>query len=120
MARDDTPPRLRVTWYGRTVTGKVRQNNEDTLWAAPLGAVDSVAGDSDGLADSTYPGILLAVADGMGGALAGGCTVGTGLAGLPTLGLAAFLALAAIAAGALATDRALRNSPRQPQAIPAE
>jgi hypothetical protein len=44
---------------------------------------------------------------GFGGVLAGGCTVGAGLAGLPTLGTAAALALAAIAAGGWATDRAL-------------
>jgi uncharacterized membrane protein YedE/YeeE len=38
---------------------------------------------------------------GLGGVLAGGCTVGAGLSGLPTLGLAAILALAAIIAGGL-------------------
>jgi uncharacterized membrane protein YedE/YeeE len=42
---------------------------------------------------------------GLGGVLAGGCTVGAGLAGVPTMSLAALLALAAIAAGALLTDR---------------
>lgn len=36
---------------------------------------------------------------GMGGVLAGGCTVGAGLAGVSSLSLAAFLALAAIVAG---------------------
>lgn len=44
---------------------------------------------------------------GIGGVLAGGCTVGAGLAGVPTLSVAALLALAAIAAGALITNRVL-------------
>ena len=38
---------------------------------------------------------------GVGGVLAGGCTIGAGLAGIPTLSIAAILALAAIAAGGL-------------------
>ena len=42
---------------------------------------------------------------GVGGVLAGGCTVGAGLAGLPTLSIAAGLALASIAAGGLAAAR---------------
>ncbi len=49
---------------------------------------------------------------GVGGVLAGGCTVGAGLAGVPTLSLAALLALASIAGGALAMDRALNDRPR--------
>ena len=44
---------------------------------------------------------------GMGGVLAGGCTVGAGLAGIPTLSLAALLALASIATGALVVERLL-------------
>ena len=48
-----------------------------------------------------------AVLMGFGGVLAGGCTVGAGLSGVPTLGLSSLLALAAIAAGGIATDRAL-------------
>ncbi|NVO23520.1 YeeE/YedE family protein [Donghicola mangrovi] len=36
---------------------------------------------------------------GFGGVLAGGCTIGAGLAGVPTLGLSAILALLSIAAG---------------------
>lgn len=47
---------------------------------------------------------------GMGGVLAGGCTLGAGLAGIPTLGLSAFLALGAIALGARAAEVAL-NAP---------
>jgi uncharacterized membrane protein YedE/YeeE len=48
---------------------------------------------------------------GLGGVLAGGCTVGAGLSGVATLSAAAVLALAAIAAGALVTDRILSASP---------
>jgi uncharacterized protein len=60
---------------------------------------------------------LGAVLMGTGGVLAGGCTVGAGLAGIPTLSLAALLALAAIAAGALLTDRVVdRTRTRRPLA----
>ena len=55
---------------------------------------------------------------GVGGVLAGGCTVGAGLSGIPTLGLAAILALLAIAAGALVTN--LVVSGRALAAVPAE
>ncbi|TCO70328.1 YeeE/YedE family protein [Rhodovulum euryhalinum] len=55
---------------------------------------------------------------GVGGVLAGGCTVGAGLAGIPTLGLPALLALAAIAAGARAMDAALSALPRAGSAGP--
>jgi uncharacterized membrane protein YedE/YeeE len=47
---------------------------------------------------------------GVGGVLAGGCTLGAGLSGVATLGTSAVLALAAIAGGALATDAALGRS----------
>ena len=47
---------------------------------------------------------------GVGGVLAGGCTVGAGLAGVPTLGVAAILALVAIIAGAKIADAALSRS----------
>lgn len=52
-----------------------------------------------------------AVLMGVGGVLAGGCTVGAGLAGVPTLSVSAILALAAIFAGARAADRMLSASP---------
>ncbi len=62
-----------------------------------------------------------AVLMGVGGVLAGGCTVGAGLSGVPTLSIAALLALAAIAAGALLTDRALRaKTSGASAAVPAE
>ena len=70
-----------------------------------------------------------AVLMGVGGVLAGGCTVGAGLSGVPTLGLSAMLAVAAIAVGGLAADRLLRVSGRNgvsaapsttQQALPAE
>lgn len=54
---------------------------------------------------------------GVGGTLAGGCTVGAGLSGIPTLSLAAVLAFAAIIAGALAMARIsadVRGSAAQP------
>ncbi|UWQ90021.1 YeeE/YedE family protein [Rhodobacteraceae bacterium M382] len=64
---------------------------------------------------------------GVGGVLAGGCTVGAGLAGIPTLSFAAFLALAAIAAGGWGTAKLLNaafdgsdGSPARPDLQPAE
>lgn len=64
---------------------------------------------------------------GAGGVLAGGCTVGAGLAGVPTLGLAAMLALAAIVAGGLigrafSAPSSFGSGARaaRPQATPAE
>lgn len=51
---------------------------------------------------------------GMGGVLAGGCTLGAGLSGVPTLSIAAILALTAIAAGAKLTDALLRTSSTGP------
>ncbi|SMX34001.1 YeeE/YedE family protein [Actibacterium lipolyticum] len=48
-----------------------------------------------------------AVLMGVGGVLAGGCTVGAGLSGIPTLSVAALLAIVAIAAGGVLTDRVL-------------
>jgi len=47
---------------------------------------------------------------GLGGAMAGGCTVGAGLSGIPTLSFAALLALLAIAGGALGANRLLSRS----------
>jgi len=64
---------------------------------------------------------------GVGGVLAGGCTLGAGLSGVPTLSVAAILALAAISAGAVATHAAHVRSASgsaglrpTPQAQPAE
>lgn len=48
-----------------------------------------------------------AVLMGIGGVLAGGCTVGAGLSGVPTLSFAAILALGSIAAGGIAMNAAL-------------
>ncbi|MFV1440497.1 MULTISPECIES: YeeE/YedE family protein [unclassified Phaeobacter] len=58
-----------------------------------------------------------AVLMGIGGVLAGGCTVGAGLAGIPTLSLAAVLALLSIGAGGLAAD-ALLNAAASGSAAP--
>jgi uncharacterized protein len=64
---------------------------------------------------------------GFGGVLAGGCTLGAGLSGIPSLSVAALLALTAIAAGGRLTDLLLTrssavsdgSSPRR-AALPAE
>ena len=56
---------------------------------------------------------------GFGGVLAGGCTVGAGLSGIPTLSIAAILAVTSMVIGALATNRALRAVPAA-RAHPAE
>lgn len=46
---------------------------------------------------------------GVGGVLAGGCTVGAGLAGVPTLSVAAVLALISIAGGAVVMNAGLKT-----------
>ncbi|NIZ59495.1 YeeE/YedE family protein [Sedimentitalea sp. CY04] len=68
-----------------------------------------------------------AVLMGMGGVLAGGCTVGAGLAGVPTLGFAALLALASIAIGGVVANRLINAAsfgfgaqPAKPMPQPAE
>lgn len=48
---------------------------------------------------------------GVGGVLAGGCTVGAGLSGVSMLSVSALLALVSIAAGAVLTDKALSPTP---------
>jgi uncharacterized membrane protein YedE/YeeE len=48
---------------------------------------------------------------GIGGVLAGGCTVGAGLSGVPSLSIAAMLAILSIAVGALALNALLRRTP---------
>ncbi len=72
--------------------------------------------------------LLGAVLMGIGGVLAGGCTVGAGLSGIPTLSVAALLALASIATGAVALNRLISAPPvagsaaprATPSALPAE
>ncbi|CUH86397.1 putative inner membrane protein [Phaeobacter sp. CECT 5382] len=63
---------------------------------------------------------------GFGGVLAGGCTLGAGLAGISTLGVAALLALTSIGLGGWAAHRLLQRranaasfAPAAPQATPA-
>lgn len=51
-----------------------------------------------------------AVLMGLGGVLAGGCTLGAGLSGVPTLSFAAIVALAAIALGGVAMNAILFRS----------
>ena len=55
--------------------------------------------------------LLGAILMGIGGVLAGGCTVGAGLSGIPTLSIAAILALAFVATGAVATNALLSARP---------
>ncbi|SFI55939.1 YeeE/YedE family protein [Celeribacter neptunius] len=64
---------------------------------------------------------------GVGGVLAGGCTVGAGLSGVPSLSIAAILALLAIGTGGALTARLIRDDvslsavdQARPQAQPAE
>ena len=57
---------------------------------------------------------------GVGGVLAGGCTLGAGLSGIPTLGFAAFLALGAIIAGAKLAARLLNETGSEYAAQPAK
>lgn len=63
-----------------------------------------------------------AVLMGVGGVMAGGCTVGAGLAGIPSMGIAAPIALLSIIAGGLLARGALGLSAGQggAAAIPAE
>jgi uncharacterized membrane protein YedE/YeeE len=46
---------------------------------------------------------------GVGGVLAGGCTMGAGLSGIPTLSIAATIAIGSIAVGGTVTVRLLRD-----------
>ena len=57
---------------------------------------------------------------GVGGVLAGGCTVGAGLTGVSTLSVAALLALVSIVIGAIATNALSSSKPRQGSFVPAE
>ncbi len=61
-----------------------------------------------------------AVLMGLGGVLAGGCTVGAGLSGVPTLSIAALLAIATMAAGAWITDALLSRPTRYARAASAQ
>lgn len=57
---------------------------------------------------------------GVGGVLAGGCTVGAGLAGLPTLGIAALIAFGSVVAGILGADAVLNRRGLGRGIVPAE
>lgn len=65
------PSPLRVYMVGKTATGRVRRNNEDNLWVGRVGDPEARPGDREASATSHVPGVLLCVADGMGGAKAG-------------------------------------------------
>lgn len=74
MPIDSQAAPLRLTWLGRSVVGCVRKNNEDSLWAGPLTKAQADAEHDaamEGSASLERPGVLLLVADGMGGAKAG-------------------------------------------------
>lgn len=75
----------------------------------------------EGFGDATPTGRYLAggALMGLGGVLAGGCTVGAGLAGVATLSVAGILALLAIVAGALLADALLRRGVRSIVITPA-
>ena len=60
-----------------------------------------------------------AVLMGIGGVLAGGCTVGAGVSGVPTLSVAAFLAIGTMAVGAWITHALLARSTRYADAASA-
>jgi uncharacterized membrane protein YedE/YeeE len=57
---------------------------------------------------------------GVGGVLAGGCTVGAGLAGVPTLGVAALIAIGATVAGIYGADAVLGRRGAGRGMVPAE
>lgn len=61
-------------------------------------------------------GILM----GVGGVLAGGCTIGAGLSGVATLSVSAILALASIATGALVAQSIALHTPAVALPLPAE
>lgn len=61
---------------------------------------------------------LGAVLMGVGGVLAGGCAVGAGLSGIPTLSIAAIIALSAMAMGAWAMNWALSGRGAAEFAVP--
>ncbi len=65
------PPPMRLVCCGRSSTGKVRSNNEDNLWCAPLADAHATPGPREGSGLLEWPGVLLAVADGMGGQAGG-------------------------------------------------
>lgn len=62
---------MRLVCCGRSSTGKVRSNNEDNLWCAPLSDKGAASGPREGSGILAWPGFLLAVADGMGGQAGG-------------------------------------------------
>lgn len=57
---------------------------------------------------------------GVGGVLAGGCTVGAGLAGVPTLGISALIAFGAVVVGIVAADAVLNRGGIGRGVVPAE
>jgi serine/threonine protein phosphatase PrpC len=62
------PSPLRLWMSGKTSLGRVRDNNEDNLWLGSVGDPASGPGEREGISGSSaHPGVLLVVADGIGG-----------------------------------------------------
>src|SRR5687767_11246550 len=61
------PSPLRLWMSGKTSVGRVRDNNEDSLWIGRVGDPAVVPGEREGSGSSAFPGVLLVVADGIGG-----------------------------------------------------
>src|SRR5688572_28047575 len=61
------PSPLRLWMSGKTSLGRVRDNNKDSLWIGRVGDATVVPGEREGSGSSAYPGVLLVVADGIGG-----------------------------------------------------
>jgi len=73
--------------------------------------------DSAGQMGRSFGGAVLM---GLGGVLAGGCTVGAGLAGVPTLGASALIAFGAVLAGIYTADAVLARRGAGRGMVPAE
>lgn len=102
VASSAIQPTFGVGFLAGVVTG--------SALAAVLSRDWKVAGFSEEVSTSRYlaGGALM----GFGGVLAGGCTIGAGLSGVPTLSVAAILALVSIIAGGLLAREILAASRR--------
>src|SRR5690606_9537516 len=68
---DSSCPRMILEFAGATDIGEMRENNEDSWWAgAPVEAIETFPTEAAGSLPIER-GVLLAVADGLGGASAG-------------------------------------------------
>lgn len=108
VASSAIPPTFGVGFLGGILAGSC------------LAAVASREFKVTGFTDETPTGNYLvgAALMGLGGVLAGGCTVGAGLSGVGTLSVSAIIALASIVAGGLAASAVMRRS-RPPSTVSA-